>query len=70
MADAQVKLGDTVDIVAGPFAGGHAVVKALASANGLLKVEMPVLGMRLTREQLDGRSWLQTFRLPSGRLMR
>ena len=42
MADAQVNLGDTVDIVAGPFSGGHAVVKA--SANGLLQVEMPVLG--------------------------
>ena len=40
----EIQSGDRVDIVAGPFAGGRAVVKTLDIGAGKVHVEMLVLG--------------------------
>ena len=42
--DRSVKVGDTVEITAGPFARGRAVVQSLDVEKGTVRVVMKVLG--------------------------
>ena len=44
MSDDSLKPGDTVAIIAGPFAGGRGLVQAVDAERKRVRVVMPVLG--------------------------
>ena len=44
MSESSIKPGDTVDIIAGPFSGGRALVQSVDRDKGKVHLQMLVLG--------------------------